>query len=156
MSGHWRFSLGTLLLGMFGAAAVCALLPYPATAFGCLLVLLLLAAVLARFGPAGARRFWFWFALFGWLYVVLGTTLIEIVERSGLSAQVWQGLANQGAIPPDWTREHLVMCAHFLLGVCVAFFAATLLCGLRAAPSSRTKMPDNAHNQMRSSDQPPA
>ena len=140
---HWRFSLRTLLLTVSGIAVICAVLPYPGMAFYSLIAFFILAAVLARFGPPHSKRFWFWFALCGWVYLLLSVSLLESFESSAQwdSAREWIRKCNLG--PSQWAPQHYLLFAHFLVGVCAALLGAILACLLKARYDSDSSKEDS-------------
>ena len=123
---HWRFSLAALLLGVSGVAVVCVVLPYPYVAFYSLLTLFFLAAIVARFGPSYATRLWFWFSLWGWTYILLGSSLGELVESSAQWTYLREWLVEHKPVPLHWTPEHYFQLGHFTLAASVAFAGASL------------------------------
>ncbi len=135
---HWRFSLAALLLSVSGVAVACAVLPYPRAAFYSLLTFFFLTAIIARFGPPNAQRFWFWFALFGWGYIVLSMSILEVVESSSRWHHLSEWLVKHHLGPPHWTPEHYFLFAHFTLGACVAFVGGSSLSIITARHNSQT------------------
>lgn len=146
MTNHWQFSLATLLLSTSGIAVVCAVLPYPYAAFYALVAFFFLAAVLARFGPADARGFWFWFSLCGWIYVVLGASLLEAVETTAFWHWTRDWLLVNSPAPYNWTPEHYLILAHAFLAIGIALIGAILVPLLRGSrrPNSTNKTSDSA------------
>ena len=129
---YWRFSLSALFVSVTAVAIICAVLPYPYVAFYSLLSWFFLASIAARFGPVGKRTFWFWFALYGWSYILLSTPFLEAVDSSATWDRVHQWLDRYDLGLHHWSVSHYVLFAQFTIGMCVALTGASVAAHLAA------------------------
>lgn len=129
---RWRFSLSSLMMTVSVVAVFLAVLPYPMIGFYVILFILFMSAVLSRVGPVEQRTFWFAFAIFGWLYVTLGVTLLESFERTPQWFQLRSWILKQSWGWWGWKPEHYLLAAHGLLALLVSFFGALIVGWLRA------------------------
>lgn len=104
-----------------------AVLPYPFVAYYLLLTFFFGAAILSRFGPVEARSFWRWFAFSGWLYVLLGVSLIEAIESTTLWDTTRTWLQRNSPIRQNWNPEHYLIFVHSLIAIGVAISGAVLI-----------------------------
>ena len=121
-----RFSLATLFCMVTGVAVVLGLAPRPMVGFYALLGFFFVATLLARFGPTPSRRFWFWFAICGWLYVLLSIPLLESVESSAGWALCRGWLEASGIGGEAWSPRHYLMVVHFITSAAIALIGAVL------------------------------
>ena len=126
VKNHRQFSLASLFIGTLSVAVICAALPYPHAMFYAVLAFFFFAAILARFGPTGARAFWFWFSLCGWIYVVSGISLLDAVERAAWWGSIRDWLQNNSPVSYSWAPEHYLLFAHSICAMGVAFAGATV------------------------------
>ena len=122
----WRFSLSSLMMTVFVVAVVLAVVPYPVVSFYLILFVLFLAAVFHRVGPVNQRSFWFFFAIFGWLYVILGISFVEVVESSPQWFELRSWIMDQGWSSWGWAPKHYLLAAHGLIALLIAFSGAMI------------------------------
>lgn len=122
-----RFSLAALMIGTTCVAIAFAVLPYPFIAYYLLLTFFFVAACLYRFGPTEARSFWRRFAATGWLYVFIGTSLLEMFETTPLWHSIRSWLQHNNPSPYKWNPNHYLIFAHSLIAFGVAISGAFVL-----------------------------